>query len=142
MFLCVLPYAKDTYENNVFSINSIEATDKPGQILFMYLPASESFAPNINVLSQNYTGTIKEYLDITNEELKKYNLKIIKSKITEDSILIEYAGKMEGKELHFYAMAYKKNDLIYLATGTSLETQWATVSKKIIPIIDSFKLKK
>ena len=139
--ISVVSNAGDTFENNIFTIKSVESSGESGQILQMFLPSSDGFAPNVNVLSQTYNGSLKEYHELTNAQLNQYKMKIIKSSISNDSLLIEYSGNMQDKLMHFYAIAYKKDKQIYIATATTLESQWPTVSKKLILIVDSFKMK-
>jgi hypothetical protein len=139
--ISVVSNAGDTFENNIFTIKSVESSSESGQILQMFLPPSDGFAPNVNVLSQTYNGSLKEYHELTNAQLNQFKMKIIKSAISNDSLLIEYSGNMQDKLMHFYAIAYKKDKQIYLATATTLESQWPTVSKKLILIVESFKMK-
>ncbi|HPO90451.1 MAG TPA: hypothetical protein P5239_02485 [Victivallales bacterium] len=66
----------------------------------MFLPASDGFAPNINVQIQIYSGTIEDYEKLSMDQFKQFKFNVIKSKQTGESIIFEYAGGMQGIKLH------------------------------------------
>lgn len=108
--------------------------------LMTFLPVTEGFAPNINVIIQSFAGTIEEYNKITMDQFKSMNLKVIsESNPSPKETVFEYAGKMNGQDLHFYARAISKGSKIYLVTATAKQTQWPSVGKTLRKHVDSFR---
>ena len=136
------PADKLVFPNNGFAIAPL---DQPGeganQVLFMFLPASAGFAPNVNVQTQKYAGTIEEYAAVSKKQFEDGQLKIISTaKPDKATAVFEYSGQMEGKALHWYARAALRNGAIYLITATALEDQWKDASAKLKSCVDSFEL--
>lgn len=123
-----------------FSIKPLDG--HPGsagsQALTMKLPAVNGFAANVNVQIQPYPGTMQDYLALSEAQFSQMGLTLISKQLKGNELLIEYAGTLQGNELHFYAKAIKVNGLFYLATATDSESHWATSSVKLKPVIDSF----
>jgi hypothetical protein len=106
---------------------------------FLYLPPSQGFAPNVNVLIQDVPNTIKEYADMSKEQFKTVNLTVLNDHLVGDGEwACEYSGNMQGKDLHFYARALKKGDKVYLITGTATPDQWDSAFPKLKSCVDSF----
>jgi len=128
-----------------FQIDALEAApdaSAPATALEMFLPPTESFAPNINVQIQPYTGTIKEYATLSKGQFDELKWKVISEKeIGDNEWSVEYTGTMQAGDLHFYARAISQNGKVYLATATAKESQWPTVSDTLRQHIDSFKVK-
>ena len=145
--LCILfasaAFAESKYENKQFLINALVSYESKAnsQPLIMFLPASEGFAPNVNVQVQQYPNILKEYSDLSIKQFKQANLKILRNKQTKTYVIFEYSGIMQGRKLHWYAVAYKKGDNVFLITATSTESQWKTHSKTLVSCVKSFKLK-
>ncbi len=106
-------------------------------LMTMYLPSSEGFSPNINIMKQHYTGTIKEYISLSNTQFKQLNLTIIEEVQTKNSVTWEYIGMMKGKALHWYSKATSVDGAVYLATATALETQYKDIKKQLKASVDS-----
>jgi hypothetical protein len=127
-----------------FQIDALDGTPNtsaPTTVLEMFLPATESFAPNINVQIQPYTGTIKDYVTLSKGQFEQMKWKIVSEEQTGDNEWdVEYTGSYQGSDLHFYARAVSANGKIYIATATAKESQWPTVSDTLRKHIDSFKL--
>ena len=125
-----------------YSIEPLEApsTTANTTLLMMFLPASDGFAPNVNVISQNSPLTIAEYIATTKRETDQQHLKMIKAdKVSDTVALFEYAGKLQDKDLHWYSKATRAGGKILLVTATAHETQWANVSAKLQSCVDSFQ---
>lgn len=56
-------------------------------------------------------------------------------------LVFEYTGSMNGLALHFFAVAMKKGNFVYLSTGTALESQWKNVASQMKKSLLSFVLK-
>jgi len=125
-----------------FSIAPLEAPSASSaqQALMMFLPATDGFAPNVNVQIQPYPGTIEEYVALSLKQFKSADLKVLQQKtLGKSAALFEYAGKMEGRALHWYARVEQKAGKVYLATATATDEQWSKVSPRLKTCVDSFR---
>jgi hypothetical protein len=125
-----------------YSIDPLEAPSTAANttLLMMFLPASDGFAPNVNVIAQNSPLSIAEYIATTTRETEQQHLKMIKADKVSDTIAVfEYAGKLQDKDLHWYSKATRTGGKILLATATAHETQWPNVSAKLQACVDSFQ---
>jgi PsbP len=129
------------FKANSFSIAPLEETSGStnGQVLAMSLPASEGFAPNVNVQIQPFKGTLKEYVDLSKKQFTAAKFALISEKSTDTVHTFEYTGLIQGNKLHFYQKAEMGRGKVYLVTGTAKETQWEAVGAKLKKCIDSFK---
>ncbi len=135
--------AENKYETNIFTIKSLEIKKDTSIMGIMYLPSSDKFSPNINIIKQSYSGTLEEYQEITENQFKKEKLNVLYNQIENNRIIFEYSGKF-GKfktEMHWYGIAHKKDNSYYLITATALKKQWKQYSKELIDSVQSFKLK-
>ena len=137
--------AKDArlhFKENGFSIVPLEGKTDTAiyQSLMMFLPPSEGFAPNVNVQVQPYEGSMKEYVNLSKHQFKTAKLTVLNETITEKSVVFEYSGLFQDRELHWYAKAELKEGKIYLVTATAIESQWKTVATKLKTCVNSFKL--
>lgn len=133
------------FDSMNFSIESLEAEadEAPYQALSMFLPPSEGFAPNVNVLSQPFTGSMDEYIEISKKEFEELGLEVLKlEREDKDTVVMMYAGVMGGLDLHCYVKGIATGDEVLLATGCSLDDQWSDVSDDLEACVDSFKLAK
>lgn len=130
-----------TFAESGFSIAPLDAPPgrSPQQVLMMLLPATNGFAPNVNVQLQPYAGTLDEYALLSLGQFRKANLKVLHQAKTPDSALVfEYSGEMQGQNLHWYARIQKSGGMVYVATATALEEQWAEFAPRLKFCIDSF----
>ena len=130
------------FKENGFSIAPLEGkTDTEiYQSLMMFLPPSEGFAPNVNVEVQPYKGSMREYTNLSKQQFKTAKLTVLNETITEKSVVFEYSGLFQGRELHWYAKPELTVEKMYLVTATSTEPQWKTVATKLKTCVNSFKL--
>ena len=126
-----------------FSINSIDAAPAiaGGKPLHMYLPPLNGYSANVSVLIQPYPGTMKQYLELTKSQFIQLGLSVVTSKSLGETMILEYAGTMQGKEFHFYAKAIKTENFVYLVTATDSKQNWSSNKAQLISAVDSFKLK-
>jgi hypothetical protein len=132
------------FKENKFSIKPFETTQENSaqsySVLFMLLPQTSGFAPNINIIVQKYSGSLEDYKNLSDSQFKQGNMTVIQSKNSASKyIIFEYTGSQGGKNMHYYSRALKREDNIYLVTGTALIEQWDAVSVKIKDTVDSFK---
>ncbi len=104
----------------------------------LMLPPSNGFAPNINIIAQQYDGTIEDYLELSVAQFNQMKLQLVQAEVVEGKVLFEYSGSMNGSEKHWYAKGIRKNGSMYLATATALKEQWPDVGKSLMESIDSF----
>jgi hypothetical protein len=127
-----------------FSINTFNVKEMPNNqaILSFFLPASENFAPNVNVLSQDFNGSPVQYKELTESQLKSPDYKTITSKVENDSYILEYTGVYNNQKLHFYSIAKFRNGKAVLATATATFKQWDKYKTELISVINSLNLNK
>ena len=107
-----------------------------------FLPATEGFAPNLNVSIQPYSEGITSYITLSKSQFKQMNWTIVTEKQNRESEwIVEYIGPMQGNDLHFYARAVAHRGKVYLVTATAKETQWISVSGSLRNAVDGFKIK-
>ena len=125
-----------------FLIDAIDT--KPGTTtpLVMYMPASEGFAPNINVTIQPYPASIKDYISLSKRQFQQMSWNIVKEEQSGDAEwTVEYKGAMQGNDFHFYARAVARDGRVYLTTATAKESQWSSIGDTLRKHVDSFKTK-
>ena len=107
-----------------------------------FLPATEGFAPNLNVSIQPYAESITSYIALSKNQFKQMNWTIVAEKQNgENEWIVEYTGPMQGNDLHFYARAVPSRGKVYLVTATAKQTQWISVSGPLRKAVDAFKTK-
>lgn len=122
-----------------FQIDALESPSPVSasmQALVMFLPPSEGFSPNINVQIHTFKGSLEEYREVSQKQFRELQWKLISDTLEDNRWTVEYSGN----DLHCYAVATRHNDLIYLATGCSRESQWSHVRDEIRKRVDSFKV--
>jgi len=106
----------------------------------MFLPVSDGFTANVNVLIQPYIGTIEEYVALTLDQFKNAGIKVLQQKTTAKSVAIfEYSGEMQGQAVHWYARAEKSGARVYLVTATAARAQWNKEAARLKACVDSFR---
>jgi len=127
-----------------FSIDALDSQmgPAPSTALMMFLPASDGFAPNLNVNIQPFPGSMKDYIALSTKQFESMKWTVVSEKqIGDTEWQVEYKGPMQGNDLHFYARAVQSKGRVYLVTGTAKETQWNTVGNILQAHVDSFKAK-
>jgi hypothetical protein len=106
-----------------------------------YLSAQDDFAANVNLQVQEFNGKIEDYKNLSDEQFKQASLKIIQSSTEGEIYAVEYAGKMNQYDLHWFAKAFRHKNKIYLVTATGLEKLWKTQGPILMQSVNSFKVK-
>jgi hypothetical protein len=125
-----------------FSIAPLETSpgDSTCQALMMFLPATGSFAANVNVQIQPFSGTIEEYTKLTLKQFEDLGIKVIEQKKAgKSAVIFEYSGKLQGRSLHLYARAEKAGGHFYLTTATATEEEWPKQGVQLKACVDSFR---
>ena len=119
---------------------SKESKNTITEIARFYLPATEGFAANVDIQKQKYNKSIQDYEKLSDKQIKALNLTIIRRKITGNESLRELRGKAQGKVLHWYGRAIKRENYVYLVLAVSLESQWEKQKAKLMKSVNSFKI--
>lgn len=141
--LAFAPADRIVFSQAGFSIDVLDSAPgtEPFQPLLMTMPASDGFAPNVNVQVQPYPDGIDAYRKLTLKQFEQFGLELVQEReISANTLLFEYAGEMQGMDLHFYARAVYRDGRIHLATGTSLAKQWDKAGPALKACVDSMEL--
>lgn len=125
-----------------FSIAPLDSplAQTPQQVIVMMLPPADGFGGNVNVQIQPYAGTLADYVTLSQEQFKAGKLTVLDQRTLGKSVAaFEYMGKLQGRSLHWYARVELFNGNIYLATATSLETQWTKEAAQLKACVDSLR---
>ena len=137
LLIATASVSADSFSSNDFTFSPPTGITA-GQVAHFYLDVSDGFAPNVNIQKQQYQASLEDYKNLSLTQFKQLNWKVIGSSIINNQLVMEYSGLMENLNFHFYTRAFKKGNFIYIATGTSLQTQWPKVSKKLKQSVNSF----
>jgi hypothetical protein len=133
------PAGKLMFKAAGFTIAPLD--EKPAgfaQVLAMCLPASDGFAPNVNVQLQPYAGDLAAYAELTRSQFKDAGFKVLSDRnVDKSTLVLEYSGTFQGKALHWYCRATLQGGTAYLATATATEDQWPRVGAKLKGCVDS-----
>ena len=115
----------------------------PGKTLFIKVDETGRVSANINIQIQPFTGTIKEYMDVSRaqfEQMFEKGWKIVSEKQDgEKEWSCELTGTAKGKDYHFYARAVREGSKVYLITATALQEEWGNFGEKMRRHVDAFK---
>jgi hypothetical protein len=101
--------------------------------------SSSGFAANVNVLTQSAPGMdLQRYMDVSAQNMG--DLKLVDQELIDGTNgnrlgLIEYAGVMSDRPLHFLATFDIQNDQAVVATFTADETAFASLRPTIEPFL-------
>jgi hypothetical protein len=132
------------FNNTGFSISPLEEnspTDSYTALIMPLMPI-DGFAPNVNIQIQPYKGTIQEYEALSVKQFEEFKYNLIQEKASGNSVIFEYSAMMKGRPYHGYIKAELNNGIIYLATGTSTESQWKAMGDKLKACVDSLRAEK
>jgi hypothetical protein len=141
----VLRFESEGFNINAdgFNVKRSDIGNVAGQspTVVLFLQPTGGFAPNVNVLIQNFPSSISEYVSVTKKEFDSAGIKVVDERlVSPNEWMVEYAGTLSGRSLHWYARAVKNGDKVYLTTATTTPEQWEQVSSKLKACVDSFAL--
>lgn len=142
VLLAQLSAEEPFYENASYGFSlapPLTEEAKAGVVAMFFLPPKNGFGANVNVMVQDYQGTLAEYDTLSQKQFKDIGFRVIESKIGDKSIFYEYAGKQNKMDLHFYVKVWKKADKMYLITATGLEMDWEEQKDALMNSVKSFK---
>jgi hypothetical protein len=107
----------------------------------LFTPPSGNFAANVNVQVQAYADSMDNYIALSKQQLDQMKLQVIKfDKPAPDTCVFEYNGQMGEQKVHFYGKGILKSGTVFLATATTTEDQWASVSDNFKACVESLQL--
>jgi len=107
----------------------------------MLMPPTANFAANVNVQLQAYADSMDNYIALSKQQMDQMKLQMIKfDKPAADTCVFEYNGQMGENKVHFYGKGILKSGTVFLATATTTEDQWASVSDNFKACVDSLQL--
>ncbi len=136
----------NTFVSNDYGI-SIDApaaedmTAPNNQIVAFFLPPSDNFTANVNVLREQSGDSLEAFDKLSLSQFKQFKLTILNRTLKGNEIRYEYKGTMQGRTLHWYARTVKAGQLIYLVTATALDSEWAKQKSALIKSVESFSVK-
>jgi len=138
------PQSALIFKSYGFSISALDT--KPAetmqQVLFMTMPASDGFAPNVNVQIQPHAGTLDEYVELSKQQFKDAEFTLdSERKIGKSAVVFSYFGKLGAKKFRWHAKAELHDGKVYLATATATEAQWEKVMAPLVECVESLRTK-
>lgn len=130
------------FPNAGYSIEGLddELPDQPFQSVILFAPATQGFAPNVNVRVQPFAGTVDEYVAANLKDLEKNDLELIgEPKVEENVVILEFQGSLQGRDLRFYSRSLLNDGRVVLVTATATKEQWETAGPKLRKCADSLK---
>jgi len=94
------------------------------QLASFYGPAlPDGFAPNLNIQVQPCAKGLDEYIELSESQFEQLGLDLLESKEIKigdrDAIRWNYAGRVQGRELQFLALAVERDEDVILLTCTA-----------------------
>ncbi|MBF2052810.1 MAG: hypothetical protein IGS03_05010 [Candidatus Sericytochromatia bacterium] len=108
----------------------------------LFLPASDGFAPNINVQTQFFEGDLAAYAALSRQQFAELELELLAEEISPHQITWSYQGLWQGIPLRWYSRAIFDAEArkAFLMTGTALQSQWPQVAPSIKRCVESLEL--
>jgi hypothetical protein len=107
-------------------------------------PTGEGFTDNVNILVIKQSATLDAFRKQTFAEFEKLKLKMIANRELKVSgqpaLELEYAGMLNGRELHFLALAVIEADRVVQVTCTATTKTFAAVEPEFRACLASFRL--
>jgi hypothetical protein len=134
------------FKQHGFSIRPLKSKSADNlmtQVVSMQMAPTDGFATNVNVQVQPFPDSIDDYIKLSKGQFDQFGFKVLsQKKIDENTVTLEYTGKMQNTDLHWYARATRKKGrpVIYLVTGTATAAQWTAMSAALKDCVDSLKL--
>ena len=139
------PYADPVYGFTIQPPKFPAASARVGVTPVMFFaPAENGFAGNLNVAVQSTDKTLQEYAELSRGQFEQLKLTLVSEKPLKvsgrDALLWEYEGKMQGRDLHWLALAVPDKGRVYLATCTATPEGFLRNEKAFRAALQSFSL--
>lgn len=142
--------APSTYRDGLYGF-TIQAPQFPaaaegtGVMPVMFMgPGSDGFASNINVGVQKTTTTLDAYVALSKAQFEAAGFKVTsetRRKVSgKDGVVFEYAGKAQGRELRWLALAVVDADRVFVITATATPDGFGKIEKEFRACLDSFRI--
>lgn len=112
------------------------------QIAAFFLPPSDNFSANVNILRQQSSESLDAYDKTSMAQFKQFKITVLNRTLTANEVRYEYKGDLQGKALHWYVRTVKAGQHLYLVTATGLESQWEQQKPLLMKSVESFTVKK
>ena len=110
-----------------------------GLIAQFYYPFSNGFSANINIMKQQFSGTLDLYEKISRANMKRLKWEITSSKNIADGRIFQYKGVRQKREYRFYCKVVQRDGFIYLITATLPADEWNIIKDEVTAGVESFK---
>lgn len=126
-----------------FRIKTLEPAQAPANgylACTMSLPAEAGFAPNVNVIVEPFSGSLKEYKKMSVEQLEFLEVEPVKVKQKKGELTFEYEGDMLGPRIvHVFTRVILVDDKVFVATATATPEQWKNHGKQLREVVNSIE---
>jgi hypothetical protein len=108
-------------------------------------PSSGGFSPNvgIRIAQVKVSGGLEDYTKSTIEGTEKAGCKLVAQKVRDvqgrAAVLLEYAGTIAGKSLHFFSYSVLDTDRLIIITCTATDAQFEGLRDRFTACLDSFQ---
>ena len=116
----------------VLDFHPAPATESSQIRLVMYVGDETDFNSNVNVMIQDFSGTIDEYKELSESQYRDLGWDVLRSEIIDGAYYVEVSGGL----FHYYAKGISNGSYVYLATGTSRADDWLEVRDAIVTVVD------
>ena len=135
--------SNDHYVSSVHAITitppvAVDAAQIPHQVAAFFLPTKDGFAPNLNILRQQWTGSLPEYIALSRQQFEQLGVDVLQQSVHDTEAYWEYTMQSGNNLLHCYAKAMLHKGGIYLATATDLDANWPSTKDTFIQSVNSF----
>lgn len=106
-------------------------------------PASDDFAPNINVQVQDASMDLGEFITLSIDQFEEAGLAIRENKSMEfgsqQGVFWRYSGRIQGRLLEFVAIAVPFQGRFFVVTGTATPRQFEDLGAELQRAVVSFR---
>jgi len=111
-------------------------------IIMNFLPGSQQFSPNINLVIQEYGDGLDSYKKLTDDQLASIGIAAIQSKVEKGTYTLEYESDNNGVMLHMLTIVKARANKVYLVTATATVEQWNSNKAELTRVANSLEFTK
>ena len=112
--------------------------------LMVFGPAKNNFSDNLNVMVMDKAGGREKYRGLNSAELAQKGFKVVEDKDAtvsgRDAIVLEYTGRIQGRDMHFLSLGVLDKEQTYLFTYTASEDTYKNVAAEFRASLESIKI--
>ena len=95
---------------------------------------------NIMIIREEFNGSLNQYNNAQLQEFVNIKATILSVSINDNkSLIYKYKNMVDGVSWCYLTKVIKRENLVYLVSGTSSEEDWPHFEERIIKSIESFK---